>query len=642
MAHRVLDGVKQLATGTGTGVLTLGTVFSDIYQTMALAGMTNGDTTYVRIQHETIEDQWEIALVSYSADVLTRTFDSKSVSPTGALTNFSAGFKIVSSVIIAKQVVTKDNNDNVSLPGELAVVQAAKTLQNIGGVYVGTNLADLKALTARPASVMILQGQAATAWSWVAGSTATADDYFAVQCTSGDAGRYIRVFDSCLSLRNFGAVGNGVADDSSAIDAWFLAVAASGLPGFMPPGNYKYTGTGLSWDLNIAGGSLSRKGGVIYGAGSGRSVIDVTACSGSPQFEIIDSSGAAFYWHFRNFGVRANTTGIGSQICQNFNGVSYPDFLNSCSFIGVNFNNDNASGDVALRMNGVLQSSLHIVVNNGGVGIGDAIQMFGVQFCWGGIAAGHATNGLHLSGYTYGNNFTCDIEVVNHCVTGTNAVGSGGPTRNKLGGVFVWGATNANPAISGNDGTTDCIVATFLGGPLIFDGASQFGSADPPQFTGAHLGSVAFEQRALGTADFGGIRISQPPGVPAIVQLDSEFGQTIQQQFRRDGGLRWLLMRDTTAETGSNAGSLIVWEAFDDSGNSLGSVLQMERGERRVSAPGLWATERMQLPAYLIGALPPVTPAAQIIYINNEAGGATLAFSDGTNWRRVTDNAIAS
>lgn len=31
-----------------------------------------------------------------------------------------------------------------------------------------------------------------------------------------------------------------------------------------------------------------------------------------------------------------------------------------------------------------------------------------------------------------------------------------------------------------------------------------------------------------------------------------------------------------------------------------------------------------------------------IIYVTNEAGGAVPAFSDGTNWRRVTDRNIIS
>ncbi len=31
-----------------------------------------------------------------------------------------------------------------------------------------------------------------------------------------------------------------------------------------------------------------------------------------------------------------------------------------------------------------------------------------------------------------------------------------------------------------------------------------------------------------------------------------------------------------------------------------------------------------------------------VVYVTDETGGATLAFSDGTNWRRVQDRAIVS
>ena len=31
-----------------------------------------------------------------------------------------------------------------------------------------------------------------------------------------------------------------------------------------------------------------------------------------------------------------------------------------------------------------------------------------------------------------------------------------------------------------------------------------------------------------------------------------------------------------------------------------------------------------------------------MIYVSNESGGAVIAFSDGTNWRRVTDRAVIS
>lgn len=135
MAHRVLNGVRQIATGTGAGALTLGAATSGMYQTMAAAGMSNGDTAYVRIESEATAAQWEIVLVSYSAGNITRTFDSKSESATGGLISFGSGNKIVSSVISAQQVVTLDLNDDVSLPNALDVAGALTVGSIVGSYY---------------------------------------------------------------------------------------------------------------------------------------------------------------------------------------------------------------------------------------------------------------------------------------------------------------------------------------------------------------------------------------------------------------------------------------------------------------------------------------------------------------------------
>ena len=48
-----------------------------------------------------------------------------------------------------------------------------------------------------------------------------------------------------------------------------------------------------------------------------------------------------------------------------------------------------------------------------------------------------------------------------------------------------------------------------------------------------------------------------------------------------------------------------------------------------------------QLLSYTISTLPTAT-AARMIYVSDESGGAVPAFSDGTNWRRVTDRAVVS
>jgi hypothetical protein len=56
----------------------------------------------------------------------------------------------------------------------------------------------------------------------------------------------------------------------------------------------------------------------------------------------------------------------------------------------------------------------------------------------------------------------------------------------------------------------------------------------------------------------------------------------------------------------------------------------------------LRAGDYKRLASYTVATVPPATPAGMLIYVSNEAGGAVPAFSDGTNWRRVTDRAIVS
>lgn len=47
--------------------------------------------------------------------------------------------------------------------------------------------------------------------------------------------------------------------------------------------------------------------------------------------------------------------------------------------------------------------------------------------------------------------------------------------------------------------------------------------------------------------------------------------------------------------------------------------------------------------SYTVATLPDATEfEAHTIYVSDETGGATLAFSDGTNWRRVQDRAVVS
>ena len=48
----------------------------------------------------------------------------------------------------------------------------------------------------------------------------------------------------------------------------------------------------------------------------------------------------------------------------------------------------------------------------------------------------------------------------------------------------------------------------------------------------------------------------------------------------------------------------------------------------------------MELDSQTVAGVPSASPAGMMLYISNETGGAVPAFSDGTNWRRVTDRTI--
>lgn len=51
----------------------------------------------------------------------------------------------------------------------------------------------------------------------------------------------------------------------------------------------------------------------------------------------------------------------------------------------------------------------------------------------------------------------------------------------------------------------------------------------------------------------------------------------------------------------------------------------------------------LPLAGYAVASLPDAAIwTGAVVYVSDEAGGATIAFSDGADWRRVTDRAAVS
>ena len=51
----------------------------------------------------------------------------------------------------------------------------------------------------------------------------------------------------------------------------------------------------------------------------------------------------------------------------------------------------------------------------------------------------------------------------------------------------------------------------------------------------------------------------------------------------------------------------------------------------------------VEFPRYAVAQVPDASAyIGHMVYINNETGGPVMAFSDGTNWRRITDRTVIS
>lgn len=64
----------------------------------------------------------------------------------------------------------------------------------------------------------------------------------------------------------------------------------------------------------------------------------------------------------------------------------------------------------------------------------------------------------------------------------------------------------------------------------------------------------------------------------------------------------------------------------------------------QVRALGIVVTGGIKHSSYTVGTVPSASShgAGTTIYVSNESGGGTVCFSDGTNWRRLSDRAVIS
>jgi hypothetical protein len=91
------------------------------------------------------------------------------------------------------------------------------------------------------------------------------------------------------------------------------------------------------------------------------------------------------------------------------------------------------------------------------------------------------------------------------------------------------------------------------------------------------------------------------------------------------------------------APSAIIFSGAGTWASLTSSVFNITAAAYQIGGTNVITSARhIQLRSYTVGTLPSASPAGQEIYVSNETGGAVPAFSDGTNWRRVTDRTIVA
>ena len=221
--------------------------------------------------------------------------------------------------------------------------------------------------------------------------------------------------DAWVDVRCYGAAGNGVSDDTAAIDRALAAALATGEPLFFPHGTFKLTRT-----LVIDYAAWADTGFRVISMGA---VLDGRTISSAPVLEILCSGGTAssskgcFYFNEQGtLFVNANSDGYAVVIGRR----DFSDAQNSIKIDHLVVNNANAgTGAGGLQLNYVLNSQIFAVANSAGGAAGIALEQTQISHI-GGAGSASAKGGAGLlieNGYSFANTIDAmDLEVAPTCL----------------------------------------------------------------------------------------------------------------------------------------------------------------------------------------------------------------------------------
>lgn len=162
--------------------------------------------------------------------------------------------------------------------------------------------------------------------------------------------------------------------------------------------------------------------------------------------------------------------------------------------------------------------------------------------------------------------------------------------------------------------------------------------------------------QVLATDGAGVVRFVAVPGLGGIINWEDslDFG-LVTQDTTTTSDLN--LITDPVSDD-YDLGSLSIPELIFDQNQDLGSItvnysyindfglitdsVTSTYDFEFFATGGLVYPEQFVLPSFTVASLPSVNPAGQMLFVTDETGGSIPAFSDGVNWRRLSDRVIVS
>jgi Pectate lyase superfamily protein len=254
--------------------------------------------------------------------------------------------QVDSEVITANAQQTVFNLTTITYsPGTDSLAVYRNGLRLLVGLdYTETNTTTVTLTNGVPAGDQILFESARPLNQSLSGSSVTF-----LQAGTGAVGRNMQdKARESVSVKDFGAVGNNIADDTAAIQAFFNFLSGGG-SGIIPAGTYKITSP---LTLIIAPGGFS-----IQGAGANAAIFAAAATfsSTSPVLSVVTAGTPAGF-------------SLGGFAVQN---------AGSSSLTGVRFGNENSGADVIV---GYQFSSVHDIYCNGFQTLFDVIHCRQISF----------------------------------------------------------------------------------------------------------------------------------------------------------------------------------------------------------------------------------------------------------------------